>query len=453
MGEEDGSLSEYCFIMEKFGLSERELEILGFLAGGASNKEIAGQLVISTNTVKVHLRNIYTKLGVNSRTEAALFALRNNLVSVEGIETNGDKGQQRYPLKSLFDSLGVENLRGRPTSWYLTLGLVGVLLLSIVGMLIIVIVGETGNGIESLTNDESESQRWQILSEMPTPRKGFAVTTFENQIYAIGGETKKEISDFVERFDPLTNTWERLADKPLPVTDIQAVTIGGMIYIPGGRMDSGATTNILEAFDPRTEVWHILAPIPVPLSAYAAVAFEGQMMIFGGWDGEKYSHAVFSYDPQLDVWTEGTAMEMARGFVQAQVAGGVIFVMGGLGETGALDLNEAYYPQRENSEEYPWESRALMPEPRYAFGLTSMADILHVIGGLGEIESLSALKYFPQEDTWGAFLPPEQGPWSHMGVASIEGFLYVLGGQCGDKIVGENLSYRAIYTITLPLVQ
>jgi DNA-binding CsgD family transcriptional regulator len=439
--------------MDEFGLSERELEILGLLARGASNKEIAGQLVISTNTVKVHLRNIYAKLGVNSRTEAAMFAYRNNLVSVEGIAINEDKGQQRYQLKSLFNNLGMENFRGRSTSWYLTIGLVGILLLSIVGMLIIVSIVGNGNGLGSSMDDDSERQRWQVLSDLPTARTGLAVATFENQIYAIGGETKKEISDFVERFDPLTNTWERLADKPLPVTDIQAVTIGGMIYIPGGRMDSGAATNILEVFDPRSEAWHTLAPIPTPLSAYAAVAFEGQMIIFGGWDGEKYSHSVFSYDPQSDMWMEGTAMQTARGFVQAEVAGGVIFVLGGLNETGALDLNEAYFPQRENTEEYSWESRTPMPELRYAFGLTSVADILHVIGGLGETESLSPLKYFPQEDTWGTFLPPKQGSWSHMGVASIEGFLYVLGGQWGDKIVGENLSYRAIYTITLPLVQ
>lgn len=52
-------------------LSEREQDVLQLAAAGLSNKEIAAQLVVSENTVKFHLQNIYTKLGVSNRTEAA----------------------------------------------------------------------------------------------------------------------------------------------------------------------------------------------------------------------------------------------------------------------------------------------------------------------------------------------------------------------------------------------
>jgi DNA-binding NarL/FixJ family response regulator len=57
------------------GLSERELEILRTVSRGLSNKAIARELWISEQTVKFHLTNIYRKLGISNRTEAARWAL------------------------------------------------------------------------------------------------------------------------------------------------------------------------------------------------------------------------------------------------------------------------------------------------------------------------------------------------------------------------------------------
>ena len=64
-------------------LTEREMEVLRATATGQPNKAIAGNLAISPQTVQVHLRNIFSKLGVGNRSEAVAYAIRHGLISLE----------------------------------------------------------------------------------------------------------------------------------------------------------------------------------------------------------------------------------------------------------------------------------------------------------------------------------------------------------------------------------
>lgn len=84
--EDLGALPDARSVAEKLGkrsvyggLSGRELEVLRLVAAGHSNKEIAGELVISENTVARHLQNIFVKLDVSSRAAAAAVALKQGL--------------------------------------------------------------------------------------------------------------------------------------------------------------------------------------------------------------------------------------------------------------------------------------------------------------------------------------------------------------------------------------
>jgi DNA-binding NarL/FixJ family response regulator len=61
-------------------LTRREREILVLVAQGGSNRDIAGALVISERTARTHVSNVLTKLGLTSRTQAALWAIREGLV-------------------------------------------------------------------------------------------------------------------------------------------------------------------------------------------------------------------------------------------------------------------------------------------------------------------------------------------------------------------------------------
>lgn len=68
-------------LTEEAGLTPREVEVLQLVAGGRRNEEIAAQLFLSNQTVKNHVRSIYSKLNVESRVEAVLIALERGIVS------------------------------------------------------------------------------------------------------------------------------------------------------------------------------------------------------------------------------------------------------------------------------------------------------------------------------------------------------------------------------------
>ena len=73
-------------------LTEREIEVLRCAAKGLSNKQIAGQLVLSVPTVKAHLVNIFNKMGVGSRTEAVMQALNQGWVEMDAIAGDAAAG-------------------------------------------------------------------------------------------------------------------------------------------------------------------------------------------------------------------------------------------------------------------------------------------------------------------------------------------------------------------------
>ena len=66
--------------LKNAGLTEREVEVLQLIAQGATNREIAGHLVISEGTVKNHISNMLGRLGLRDRTQAAIFAREHGLL-------------------------------------------------------------------------------------------------------------------------------------------------------------------------------------------------------------------------------------------------------------------------------------------------------------------------------------------------------------------------------------
>ena len=184
---------------EEFELSEREIDIIRLVATGASNKEIAQKLVISPNTVKVHLRNIFGKLNVVSRTEATMVAIRMGWVESPKNENSPAESNNtnieliEYPVTEP----GFFHNRRR---WIGALGIFFLLLL-IGNIYFFIFLDKNPANSPSASEPLQNSQRWQELTPMEMGVKTMAAIRYEQFFYIIGGETNDGISDSVLIYD------------------------------------------------------------------------------------------------------------------------------------------------------------------------------------------------------------------------------------------------------------
>ncbi len=421
-------------------LSEREQEILRLVATGASNKEIASQLFISANTVKVHLRNIYAKINVVSRTEAAMYAIENGIVKSPAPEPEPVTVMVEKPAEP-----GRWQILWQRFWWaFVLLGLVVVIgLAALIGRSSIFAPPPVEGSLAL-----AESQRWQELAPLPVARAGLAAVAYDNAIYAIAGETEEGPSGLVERYDPATDSWTQLKDKPTAVTDVSAVLLGEKIFIPGGELPGGEITDVLEVYDPRRDSWEKMASLPLAVSGYALATYEGRLYLFGGWDGEQALDRVYVYDPDDDRWTEGTPMPTARAYAGAAEIMGRIYVMGGWDGEKALDVNESYAPSRDIGGEGAWQVESELLEASYDFGMISLLDVIYLVGGINNGVSVNGAYYLNQ--TWSVLEFPVSYATRAVGLGTE---IFVLLEQERGKNISTAIRFPVLYNFYLPIIR
>jgi len=431
-------------------LSNREIEVLELLTTGATNRQIAHELVVSVNTVKVHLRNIYTKLGVESRTEATLIAIREGLVAVPGAEAEALVAElepvhvepELAASTAPSDATPYETLP--PLPWPKRVALVLSVLLVTVVSIITWPRSQTAAGQSSDDTDNrvdgvvsvgmaGESTGWRALAPMTLARSRFALaTTPSGALYAIAGETNGGITGSVERYDPTTDQWIPLpTSKPTRVSNVSAATVDDWIYVPGGWTTEGQPTTVVEAYNPAEDAWKQVASLPHALSGYALTVYDGQLYVFGGKDDRSNVNTTYIYDPQQDGWREGKTMPTSRAYVSAATLDSRIYVVGGYDGEREQSTCEVYHPQ-----ENTWESCEPLTLGRGGLGLAAVADRLYAIGGGWSNTLWFSEEYNPSTTAWTPFETPVSRQWRSLAVASTFDRFYVAGGWNGDYLNG-----------------
>ena len=441
---------EKAFIMQgmvtEIELTERELEILRRVATGASNKQIAQALMISPNTVKVHLRNIFEKTGVLSRTEAALYALRSGLAPAEGAAVlNGSQ-----PPPEIIPDTHLNGETFPATNKRLRLAVI----ISSAGVILAVaamVVWQLLAGAAGKTPLQSNlPARWQAETRLPAPRAGMAAAVYAGQLYLIGGLSPQGVTASVLRFHPDSGTWEERSHMPAALGYVQAALLGEKLYVPGGCDAAGVPTTQLAIYDLRLDRWEAGPSLPQAECGYALAVMEGHLYLFGGWDGKNPLAGTWVYDPLGETWSKGSPLSTAASYASAQAVEGRIFVIGGYDGAHALTDNRVYYPSRDQVSDTAWEKKSPLPDGRYGMGSASLAGAIYLAGGIG---GSASLEYLPRTDQWLTFEAPPEGAGAFPALLPLDTRLHLLGGTSPNEPGANHQSYQAIYTLLFPVVR
>lgn len=447
--------------LEMSELSDRESEILRLIATGASNKEIAQKLVISPNTVKVHLRNIFEKIGVVSRTEAALYAINIGLVAVREARAVEISDAQVTPdlspnENSLSGSLSTQTppptTKGFYQRWPIVVGAL------LIGIIIFLTAWQFRSGLPNASNNEPNNtspqtteSRWNRLADLPLGRSEFAVAIYENKIYTFGGQVSDGLTAEVQIFNPLSNSWGSGAAKPLAVSNFQAAVIGGVIIAPGGQTLEGKPTDRVEVYDPIRNIWEQRNSLPAPLSNYALATIEGRVFLFGGWNGSEVVDVMLEYDPETDQWINFGVLQSPRMHAGAAAVGGNIYLIGGNDGNKDISANEIFYPQRDAGQGSSWEPRLPLPKACGIAGITVVADSIFT---LCNDDDGSLFAYSPVTNTWQAFLESKPaGLANRSQLVFLGNYLFYLGGKDLSGLPSAaSWSNQIFYTLLIPYV-
>ena len=456
-------------------LSERELEVLQLVATGVTNQEIARALVISPNTVKVHLRNIYEKLGVQSRTEATMEAVRRGWVSVPGVEPaeGGQPVQIAAPTEEavlaaaslLAAQPAAEALPDVPprppiAAWQRAYMIAAALLVILASLapgwwrsrspaLLAVALTDVGQA-QTAAAPRSQALRWQPRARLPQPVSRFALVSDGARLYAIAGETAAGVSDQTAVYDPDADRWQIAAAKPTAVANVSAAWLAGRIYLPGGTLKDGLATDILEVYDPQTDRWSAAAAAPAPRAAYGLAALNGKLYLFGGADSKSYRAETYVYDPVADRWESAARMPSPRAFLAAAVIEGKVYVAGGFDGQRELDTVAVYDPGGAGQPGGAWSTAARLNAPRGGLGLVALGPRLYAVGGGWTTPLDFSEQYDAQTGVWSRSAAPIIGQWRNLGAAAVGQKVYAMGGWSGGYLV-VNEEYQPLFRTLLPL--
>jgi len=215
---------------------------------------------------------------------------------------------------------------------------------------------------------------WTTAKPLPEPLLEMGGTVLDGKIYIAGGiDGHGKPTAHAYRYDPATDSWERLPDLPAPRHHMPLAAAGGMVYALGGLSGTDfRSERTVWAFSPGRGTWAPRADLPRPRGASAAAVVNGKIVVVGGLqriaDGGLVD-VTNVYDPGTDSWHPGLPILTKRDHLAATTVKSIIYVFGGrlLSADHNYDYMETYEQQHDI-----WTKAEQMPSPRAAFGAAEL---------------------------------------------------------------------------------
>ncbi|MCW1970561.1 MAG: LuxR C-terminal-related transcriptional regulator [Anaerolineae bacterium] len=442
-------------------LTERELEIVRLVSAGLTNKEIASQISVSPNTVKVHLNNVFTKLGLHTRTEVTVYAIRSGWVAA-GNEPSPAAAVAATPPREPSLPLPPDEMAGQaqapsqPAAAIETTAIAepppfadathkstdlgpSVLMRDIVPFVPIVPkVAPNPTAMPPLAAWRKVALIVTLtivlvgsLISLPTAR-GTATpnddgtnvpSTIENGFLAPGESSR----------------WFQRAN--LPAQRARAAAVAGNnnhIFLIGGETNQTALGDVL-LFDRVSNSWRSVgAPKPTPVWNVAASVVNNIIYVAGGTTANNVAtNRLEAYDIAKGIWRVLAPLPRPIAGHAMTTLNEQLYVFGGK-IANATTGNSYVYDIASDT----WRPIAPMPTPRSLISAAALNDRIYVVGGYDDgRESSQCEVYTPASNTW-AECAPMLLPRGGFGLARVGNTLYAIGGgQAG--FVGFNERYDA----------
>lgn len=455
-------------------LSDREMEVARLLVTGATNGEIARVLVISPHTVKVHLRNVFDKLQVSSRTEASMLLVKRGWVVVPGVGVAGAESpaiQEEAPVVEapmIAEPEPLPNLEAQPRPWQLGIVLAA-LAIAFVTLLAppwiiapkshVALLSDGGQTILGKPVLNNLPYRWEIQPSLSQPRSRMAAVVDGEKIYVIGGEGEEGAPlDLVEIFDLLTKQWQQASPLPAPRANLAVAIAGDDLIVGGGsRLDNSTDTDMtiyddMLRYHRDQDSWTLAGKLPLPLAGMALAVHGDRLYLVGGWDGQKMQDSVWELplakidSARPEDWTVVTHLPEAKAWFGAVMVDDQLYVVGGY--DGRRELADfAVYNVTSNE----WRHLASLTTPRG--GVTLVYDGLTVLalGGGWDNTIQNHERYDAPTDQWTTITSPISGEWRHFGAVASDGSVYIFGGWSGAYL-DSTLQFQSTFRALLPSI-